>query len=460
VVDDPKHPWADEKTSPERGNARTASAPLPEEEPRFDDRGELAVGGTSTIRHVFDRRIRRHAAMKVIDPLMASWPEAARLLVEEAQITGQLDHPNIVPVHDLGVTVDGTPMFVMKLIAGRTLSDIIREDHRSFPRMVQMFLKVCDAVAFAHSRGVIHRDIKPDNVMIGSHGQVYVMDWGCAQLVHEGKEDDDEFGGKTRVFEPPVELDAGRTRVIDGTGTVIGTGAYMAPEQAWGRTKEIDERTDVFALGAVLYQMLTRQAPFKARNHLEAVQLAQQGAITPPHEAAPDEKLPRELCRIAMKALERDPARRYQTVEHLQGDVENFLIGGHHFETRVFPAGAVVMREGEQADAAYFVVSGRCEAFRTEGDQRVTLRTMGPGEVFGETALLTSGSRTASVVALEELYTQVVTPEALEDELRAGSWLATMVKALAERFREVDEKLAEARSTAATSAVRTPPPLE
>ena len=442
--DQPKHPWTDVETSPERTGARE---PAPaEDKPRFDDRGELAAGGTSSIRHVFDTRIRRHAAMKVIDPLMASWPEAARLLIEEAQITGQLDHPNIVPVHDLGNAADGAPMFVMKLITGRTLSDLIRDDHVSTQELVKVFLRVCDAVAFAHSRGVIHRDLKPDNVMIGSYGQVYVMDWGCAQLAAPPPgEEEDEFGGKTRVYQPPVQLDGGSKRVIDGTGTVIGTGAYMAPEQAWGRTAEIDERTDVFALGGTLYQILTGDPPFRGRNHLESVQLAQQGKIPPIRSGTAGRGVPRELARIAMKALTPERDRRYATVEALHAEVERFLLGGYFLETRTFPAGTIVMSEGEEGDAAYIVISGRCEAFRTENGERTALRTMGAGEVFGETALLTGGPRTASVIALEELTTQVVTRESLDDQLRAGSWFGNLVKALAERFRDVDEKLAEAR---------------
>jgi serine/threonine-protein kinase len=445
VGNDPNHPWGDEKTSPERLGARDTIVPAPAETVRFEDRGEIAAGGTSSIRHVFDRRIRRHVAMKVIDPLMASWPEATRLLIEEGQITGQLDHPNIVPVHEIGTAADGAPMFVMKLVAGRTLTELIRDAHDDLPRLLKVFLRVCDAVAFAHSRGVLHRDLKPDNVMIGSHGQVYVMDWGCAQLVDDsrlgGTDEDDDFGGKTRVFQPPVELDGGPSRVIDGTGTVIGTGAYMAPEQAWGRTDEIDVRTDVFALGGCLYQILTRRPPYGGKNHLESVQLAQQGDIRPPTEAAPGLRMPRQLCRIAMRALEREPSKRYPSVEALQGDVERFLLGGEYFETRVFPAGAIVMQEGEDADAAYIVTGGTCEAFHVVDGARVSLRTMGPGDVFGETALLTGGARTASVVAIDELTTQVVTRESLDDQLRAGSWLGTLVKALAERFRDVDEKL-------------------
>jgi serine/threonine-protein kinase len=267
---------------------------------------------------------------------------------------------------------------------------------------------------------VIHRDLKPDNVMIGSHGRVYVMDWGCA-------------------------LDGRARRSIDGPGTVVGTGAYMAPEQAWGRTEAIDARTDVFALGGILYQILTRSPPYRGRNHLEAVQLAQVALIKSPEELVPDEEVPRGLSRIVMRALDRDPDERYQTAEALKADVELFLDGGLFFEIRTFPPGAEVVREGDEADAAYIVVSGHCEAFRIEGGRRITLRRMGPGEIFGETAVLAGGPRTATVVAIDELTTRVVSRESFQDELRAGSWVGILVKALAERFRDIDAQLAATR---------------
>jgi serine/threonine-protein kinase len=437
VAEDPEHPWftgtvrpapdGDKVITAVEVRGRNETLPPSFSQERFEDKGEIAAGGTATIRRVFDRRIRRTVAMKVLDPMMGSWPEAARLLIEEAQITGQLDHPNIVPVHDLGTTPDDSPMFTMTLVEGRTLTDLIDErgraqprDPRALPRLLRIFLSICDALSFAHSRGVVHRDLKPDNVMIGSHGRVYVMDWGCA-------------------------LDANARRSIDGPGTVVGTGAYMAPEQAWGRTDAIDARTDVFALGGILYQILTRSPPYRGRNHLEAVQLAQVALIKPPEELVPDEELPRGLCRMVMRALDRDPSERYQTAEALKADVELFLDGGLFFEVRTFPAGAEVVREGDEADAAYIVVSGHCEAFRVESGRRHALRRMGPGEIFGETAVLAGGPRTASVVAIDELTCRVVSRESFQDELRAGSWVGILVKALAERFRDLDAQLAATR---------------
>jgi serine/threonine-protein kinase len=156
---------------------------------RFRDGGEIARGGMGSIRRVYDTLLRREVAMKVGDPSNPTYAQTALRFMEEAQITGQLDHPNIVPVHDLGAGADSKGVFfTMKLVEGETLSLFIERmhrgdyDHRAIERFLEVFGKICDALSFAHSRGVVHRDLKPDNVMVGSHGQVYVMDWGVALL--------------------------------------------------------------------------------------------------------------------------------------------------------------------------------------------------------------------------------------------------------------------------------------
>jgi serine/threonine-protein kinase len=165
------------------GPARPA-AEKPQQRARLVDRGQIAAGGLATIRCVFDRSLHRQVAMKVLRPELGAW-DGRQMMLEEAQVTGQLEHPNIVPVYDLCLQKDGSPVFTMKLVEGQTFhrrivaSDPQTRSERELRDLVQIFLKVCDAVSFAHSRGVIHRDLKPDNVMVGSHGQVYVMDWGC-----------------------------------------------------------------------------------------------------------------------------------------------------------------------------------------------------------------------------------------------------------------------------------------
>lgn len=424
----PRGPAITAATSPNKSRARpVAAAPTG----RFADRGEIARGGQGVIRKVFDRQLERYVALKVMDPELAHSADAMGRFLDESRLTGQLDHPNIVPIYDLATAGATTPEFMMKLVEGETLSARLRRlrtrPDLDLASLLEIFLKVCDAVAFAHSRGVIHRDLKPANIMIGEFGQVYVMDWGCAVVV-PGR------GGRA-----PDEVKPRRT-VVDEPGTVIGTSAYMAPEQAWGHTAEIDERTDVFGLGAVLYQILTGTPPYPGPDEAQAMQQARDGAPRPPHEAALGRTPPAALSQIAMRALARERADRYPSVTSLRTEIERFLHRGAFFTARPFPAGTLIVREGDLADEAYVITSGHCEAFRDERGRRISLRTLGPGDVFGEAAMFASEPRNASVVAVDDVTAVVVTREVLQQELGVDSWIGTFIRALAMRYRDLESR--------------------
>ncbi len=406
--------------------------PLPPKR-RLKDEGEIARGGMGSIRRLYDTDLQRHIAMKVLDPMLVAAREDARdRFLDEARITGQLGHPNIVPVHDLTVDKDGTPQsFTMKLVEGQTLTKMIgaQRTQADLERLLETLIKVCEALSFAHSKNIIHRDLKPDNIMVGSHGEVYVMDWGCAQL---------------------VGASSGKASFIEPEGTIIGTAQYMAPEQAWGRISEIDQRTDVFAVGGILYKMLTGSPPYPGKFEA-AVRLAQAGQPRPPAECTGVTiKPPPDLSRIAMKAMSKDPAERYQTVEDLAQDLRAFLRGGNWFALHTFRAGDVIVHEGARAEAAYIITAGTCEVRKrdpNDPNKSITLRTLHAGQVFGETAIFADAPRSASVVALEDVSTVVVERQALEGMLQS-SWLGQFVKALADRFLEHDVLLSKLKSAA------------
>ena len=374
-----------------------------------------------TIRYVVDQRLLRAMALKELRDGIALSSNRARRFVEEAQITGQLDHPNVVPVHQFGQDDDGAPFFTMKLVRGQTLADVLAElgprrfDALSLERLVRHLVKVCDALAFAHTRGVVHRDIKPNNLMIGSHGQVYVMDWGLALL-------------------------RGRPRLASDEGKIVGTPGYMAPEQTYDGSDQVDERADIYALGVVLYIILTGRRPHLGRR-AELIESTRAGAIEQPQSVMPDTPLPPELCRICLKALSTAPGDRHASMDALKGELEQFLRGGGWIQTRDYPAGSLIVREGDVGDEAYIIVAGACEAFKIVDGERLSLREMSGGDVFGETAVLTDKPRTASVVATVDTTLKVVTRDALERELARCEWLDSFVRVLARRFREVDEKV-------------------
>ena len=184
--------------------------------------------------------------------------------------------------------------------------------------LLRDFLKVCEAMAFAHSRGVIHRDLKPDNIMLGSHGEVLVMDWGLAKpLGAEGVEVDMRRFGVDEQADPLQTQD----------GDVMGTPAYMSPEQASGRIDQIDQKSDVFALGAVLYTILTLELPYTARDSVSILDQILEGRLIPPRERVPEAVIPAELEAAVLKAMAREPDERYPRVQEFQGDLEAYLDG-------------------------------------------------------------------------------------------------------------------------------------
>ena len=433
---------------------------LAEGGPRLVFEREIGRGGIGAVSVVFDRALRRRAAMKTLHPRAYDEQLLVRGFIREAQITGQLGHPNIVPIFDFGVD-EGRLFFTMKLVEGRGLNRLLAQrqagggdlshDYERVLNLVEILIKVLDAVAFAHSRGVLHCDLKSENVMVGDYGEVYLMDWGGAQLLRPRPGVDASRWVQGILDELPGE---------STEGLVFGTPAYMSPEQAHGRRSKMDERADIFSLGAILYELLCGRAPYRAGSNLEALRLAQRYAIPPLDDLVDRAVVPRELVRIAMKAMAREPDDRYPSVAAMKLDLLRLLRGGSSFPVARFPAGAAIIREGEVGEAAYSIVSGRVEAHREVDGERVSLRVMGPGEVFGETAIFAASPRTASVTALTDVALVVITGEAINHEMDAMKpWMGAFIRALATRFAGAE---ARARRTAPVPAPApaAPPPSD
>jgi serine/threonine protein kinase len=229
----------------------------------------IARGGMGTVYRARDRRLERDVALKVMNA-PAPTPGEVERMRNEARILARLEHPGIVPVHDLGLLPDGRLFYVMKLVRGRRLDKAM--EAQPLHVRLRTFGRICEAVAFTHAQGIVHRDLKPENVMVGPFGEVLVLDWGVAKIL------------------------TGTSPTADLHGTVLGTPGYMSPEQARGETERIDERTDVYALGAILDYLVAGQAP-------------------------------RALEAICVKAREAAPEGRYSSASELAADVERFLAG-------------------------------------------------------------------------------------------------------------------------------------
>ncbi|MGK3991926.1 serine/threonine protein kinase [Sorangium sp. So ce1024] len=309
--------------------ARAELADIASDGPRYEVRSLLGVGGMGEVHFCRDRRIGRDVAMKVIRAEHQGDTTLRHRFIREARVQGQLEHPSIVPVYDLGVDPKGSAYFTMKRLRGMTLSRILNELRegdaavtQSFSRrkLLTAFSSICIAVDFAHSRGVLHRDLKPANIMLGDFGEVYLLDWGVAKLMDTPLQTID-------MGEDPMS-----TRTIPGD--VLGTLGYMSPEQAQGCVDTLDARSDVYSLGAILFELLTLKPLHPKKDRNEMLDSLLHGADARASVRAPERQVPPELDAICVKATRRDPAERYPSARALYEAVERFLDGDKDVELR------------------------------------------------------------------------------------------------------------------------------
>ena len=283
----------------------------------------LAEGGLGQVFVAQDTRLGREVVLKQLQQVDND--ESMGRFMREAQVTGQLEHPNIVPIYGLGWDKNDAPYYTMKYVRGRTLADLVEDYHRQkqegsasrlqLRELLDAFLSVCNAVGYSHTREVVHRDLKPENIAVGEFGEVIVLDWGLAKLLEEP----DEFTGNAPLG---TLQDAGQTI----QGRVMGTPNYMPPEQARGEIDSIDTRADIYSLGAILFHILAGSPPRqKNPENLEQL-IAQVAAGQIPTLRERDRRTPRELDAICSHAMNTDPADRYQTVAALSDDLKHWLV--------------------------------------------------------------------------------------------------------------------------------------
>jgi eukaryotic-like serine/threonine-protein kinase len=276
----------------------------------------IGSGGMGAVYLAEDAVLERRVALKILDVPDAAGELAVRLL-REAHVLAQLEHPGIVPVHDAGTLSDGRVFYAMKFVEGQRLDRLIVSMGALSDRM-RVFQRICDAVAFAHARGILHRDLKPDNIMIGPFGEVLVMDWGIAKILNQTAE-------IAAGLEEKANSTCAPGTVKTGHGTILGTPGYMSPEQARGEVENLDERGDIYSLGAILQFLLTSPPPTAEQlTTAEKDGLPRKASIA---LAAAPSSAPRPLTAIAHKAMAPEPAARYATASKLDQDVAHFLDG-------------------------------------------------------------------------------------------------------------------------------------
>ncbi len=306
--------------------------------PRYRILRPYAKGGLGEVSVAEDQELHREVALKEIQRQYAQDPTSCSRFLLEAEVTGRLEHPGVVPVYGLGTYADGRPYYAMRLIRGQNLREAITRFHQSgssttttgsprppglfrgddaFRRLLSRFVAVCNAVAYAHSRGVVHRDLKPSNIMLGKFGETLVVDWGLAKVV--GRRGSADAVSEERTLRPSSGSTAEPTRL----GAALGTPAYMSPEQASGRLEEVGPASDVYGLGATLYTLLTNQPPLRGKDVEEVLHRAQRGEFPRPRQVNP--QVPAALEAVCLKAMAPRSADRYPTPLELAADVERWL---------------------------------------------------------------------------------------------------------------------------------------
>ncbi len=396
----------------------------------------IGQGGLAKVSKYFDPFLYRLLAVKELKPDREKNKNLRRSFITEMRLLGYLDHPGIVPIYDTFVKSDNRLRYGMKLIDGATLTKVLQSGKQfTIHKYLDVFRKICDTLAYVHDKGVIHLDVKPDNVLIGRYGEVMVMDWGNARLYKPEIYFNHFKNQMGNISLKPFEEEA--------DNMVLGTPNYMSPEQTNTPRKYLTPSSDIFSAGIILYEMLTGIQPFGGiTKTAEVVEQIRTTSPKTPHTINRD--IPLRISMICEKMIHKKQEKRYQSFRDVITDIDEFLNSGQAFKTKEFAPGAIIVAEGDHGEFAFAIVSGKVKVSKRVNGEEKTLATLGHNEIVGELSVFSEQPRVATVTAIERTVIRVMDKPSVDKELeKLSPWVGTMISALATRFASLNEKVAQ-----------------
>jgi len=400
------------------------------ENKRYRSDSILGKGGMGKVERYFDKALQRVVAVKSLREERKKSLIEMQYLLNEARLTAYLQHPGIVPIYDAFTDYQSDLAYAMQLIEGKELTERIVDTieqglYQPLSEVLSIFTKVCETMDYVHDKGVIHLDLKPDNIMSGSYGEVLIVDWGNAHL-HEPSHYKKYL--QDSGFEVLIET------FKRDESSITGTPPYMALEQFTSKQNELGPASDIFALGVILYFMLTHEHPYPFDGDVAAyIEALKEKEPKPPHVLRGD--LPLTLSQLCMRMIHKDPSKRFQSVKEILQELKSFTDAGHTFAIRKYKHGEIIFRQGDEGDYAFLILAGYVEIYAEVDGERKFLTTRGEGDIVGELAVFTQKPRTATVKAIVPTTIKIMRKAEIDQELeKLSPWVGQVIQNLSEKF--------------------------
>ena len=408
---------------------------------RYVPLGILGEGAVGCVERVYDKHLGRIVARKTLREALRDEPNALRTFANEARILGHLDHGSVIPIFDAYVNDVGLPVYTMREVAGRSLAQVLSMDRKtaqvrplSLERTLKIVSQVGAALSHAHQRGVVHLDLKPQNIIVLEHDEILLVDWGAASIFDEAC-----YAETLTSALDAIELDVGE---FQSDEFIVGTPRYMSPEQTDSARSSLTPASDIFSLGILFYQMLSGRVPFTGESLEELLFHIRETAPEDPRSVM--RGLHPHLAELVLAMLQKNPADRPASLDLVLAELDAFRGSAGEFPLETFEEGAEIFAEDDEAETAFVIVDGQVEISTGEGAARRVLGRHLPGDVFGELAVLRDGPRTASARALTKVVVRVIGRDALRAETESLSpWVLSMFGGIVERFVDRSERIVE-----------------